>query len=356
MYFLCFQEQTRETLGNEVHREMPRCTPWSLCSCRVHVCSVVTDDTEAVASCSHRRWQIYKKKIKNKKIVTGREEPLTNDVGHFDREKPWPVRTNRRGHKLWQRCNVPLTELHSPLFNFFFYVWRLHWRLPQVKRQSLSQSQAALEKSCQLIWQHSAAAFFPHVCAGPSIANVYTIWKKFPAPSRQAGWQSEREEPDNDVFRSERGTSSSQLCVELITSDHQEGFQRTAEGGRDGPEESGGNCDVFLAQRAKSHIVHCSYCAGGMGGGGSSKGKIYIYILKTAAVFSSRNPSYLISCQKERRQNALDLRCNLSWWFPSSLIPSSNTCPESRTRNVTSSICKPNITWAPANLNPSMWR
>lgn len=72
--------------------------------------SVVTDDTEAVASCSHCRWQIREKK------GTGREESLANGVGHFDREKPWLVWTNRKGHKLWQCSNVPFTELHSPLF------------------------------------------------------------------------------------------------------------------------------------------------------------------------------------------------------------------------------------------------
>lgn len=31
---------------------------------------------------------------------TGREGSLTNGVGHFDREKPWLVGTNRKGHKL----------------------------------------------------------------------------------------------------------------------------------------------------------------------------------------------------------------------------------------------------------------
>ena len=73
---------------------------------------VVTDDTESVASCSHCRWQIWKKR------GTGREDSLTNNVGHFDREKPWHVRTNGKGHKLWQCSKVPFTELHSPLFNF----------------------------------------------------------------------------------------------------------------------------------------------------------------------------------------------------------------------------------------------
>lgn len=49
---------------------------------------------------------------------TGREESLTNGIGHFDRENLWLVWTNRKGHKLWQCSNVPFTELRSPLFNF----------------------------------------------------------------------------------------------------------------------------------------------------------------------------------------------------------------------------------------------
>lgn len=38
--------------------------------------------------------------LKKKRGGTGREESLTNGVGHFDREKPWLVRTNGKGHKL----------------------------------------------------------------------------------------------------------------------------------------------------------------------------------------------------------------------------------------------------------------
>lgn len=108
--------------------------------------SVVTDDTEAAASCSHCRWQWQKKKKKEK----GQERRhRLQPAQAILTEKRLLVRTNRKGRKLWQWSNVPFTELHHPLFNFhvnwlvfkkchaLLLLERVHQRQPRARETKL---------------------------------------------------------------------------------------------------------------------------------------------------------------------------------------------------------------------------
>lgn len=135
----------------------------------VWVC-VVSDDTEAVASRRHCRWQIWKKKRTRNGRIT-------------DREKPRPVRTNGKGHKLWQCSNVPSGELHSPLFDFLLarqLTKRPFVSLKVVHKQEilncLTQSLYAWEK-LSVIWQHLQSSPPPECLCWTGLCKTFAQYE-----------------------------------------------------------------------------------------------------------------------------------------------------------------------------------
>lgn len=124
----------------------------------------------------------------------------------------WLVWTNRKGHKLWQCCNVPFTELHSPLFNFPLVFKKGKKKLSCPLISAKVALEAAISKGAWAVYHNyhvfmqqgdreavsdlaTVTALLPS-CGSARRAKICTIREKTAGVNsplqRYAGWQSKR--------------------------------------------------------------------------------------------------------------------------------------------------------------------